>query len=121
MADTLATTGSLAFTDNSPASRDFNYDLANVFGSQTINEQNIVRRKLNAADGEISVDLGGVSDVKGFFLWIISGSGTVTLKHDANSAAMEISKAMHLVGKISAIKLQTTAISNLLVEYMVYE
>lgn len=115
-------TGTIALVDESTNANVLSYDLSNVFSAITgLKEHIAVERELIDGDGVVSLDLGGIGTIKGLWLWISSGTGTVTLKHDSNTNGMTIDNGIVLFGSLGSPTIETTATQALVVKYVLFE
>lgn len=113
--------GQLNLVDETKSQNKISFDLAEWFGSITgIREYKNVTRELINTDTVVSIPTDGVSPIKGFAIWV-SGSGSVIVKHDANSAGIEVTKALVLFGEIDLITIETASTQALTVEYVFFQ
>ena len=122
MSDKFTVTGQAALVDNTNNNNVLTADLADVFGQvDNVLEHNKVVRKIKDTDGVVALDKGGVGTIRGMYLFIKEGSGTVTLKHDSNTNGMTVEGGIMLTGSLDAITIETTSTQELSVEYLLFE
>lgn len=61
----------------------------------------------------VALDFGDVDQVKLFVLYIESGNGSITMKHDSNTNGIVIDSGIVLQGKIADVTIETTSTENL--------
>lgn len=121
MADKVIVTGQFNLTDSSGKTL-VPFDLSTLIGTiDAVLEHEKSKRTIVDSDGPVTLNKGGVGTVRGFIIAISNGSGTITLKHDSNTVAMTIDKAMILVGSFDSVIVETTSTQALTIEYMFFE
>lgn len=115
-------TGQFNLVDEATGVNVSSFDLATLFGVVTsILEVTNVQRQIASADSVVAIDKGGISSIKGFMIYIKEGTGPITLKHDSNTAGIEISSAFLFFGTIDSITIETGSAQPVTVEYAFFE
>lgn len=121
MSKKAVVTGSFNLVDESTNTNVTSFDLATMFGTITsILEVTNVERQISSADGVVSLDPGGISSINGFMIYIKSGTGPVTVKHDSNTNGIAVDSSLILFGTISAITIETASATAITVEYAMF-
>lgn len=122
MSDKATVTGQFNLVSEQTSTNILSYDLATMFGEITgILENNKVVRQIVDTDNVVALDKGGVGTIRGMMITITNGTGTITLKHDSNTAGIVISSAFLLFGSIDTITIETASTQALTVEYIFFE
>lgn len=122
MADKVTLSGQFNLVDEIQNANILSYNLANVWDTITgVVEHNKIVRQLVDTDGVVSLDKGGVGAIRGMLIAITNGTGSITLKHDSNTAGIVITSMMLLHGTIDAITIETTETQPLTVEYIFFQ
>jgi len=122
MSDKATVTGQFNLVNESSNANILSYDMASIFETVTgITEHNKVVRQIVNTDNVVALDKGGVGAIRGMMIAITNGVGSITLKHDSNTAGIVINSAMILFGTIDVITIQTTATQALTVEYIFFQ
>lgn len=122
MAKKAVVSGQFNLVDEATNRNILSFDLAAVYPPLTsILEFNDVERQISSADGVVSLDKGGVTNLRGFFITIREGQGPITLKHDSNTAGIVITGSLLFFGKIDAITVETASAQPVTIEYVFFE
>lgn len=122
MSDKAVVTGQFNLVDESSSTNTLSFNLATAFTPLTsILEHNKIVRQISSTDGVVSLDKGGVTNIRGFFLYIKEGTGPVTVKHDSNTNGMEISSGVLLFGTIDDVTVETASAQPVTILYLFFE
>ncbi len=114
-------TGQFNLVNEATGQNFLSFDLSAIFGVLTgVQEQVYQERNIIVGDGVVSLNAGGVANVKGLLL-IVEGAGTVTVKHDSNTNGIEVSSCLLVFGKLSSITVETSATQQIKVKYLLFE
>jgi len=113
-------TGQFNLIDESTTASYDTYLLPDSFGTITnITHRVENERTLIVGDGVVALPTGGLTAIQGIML-TVSGTGTVTFKHDGNAAGMDISSGMLIFGNFTAPTIETTSVTALTVKYVMF-
>lgn len=122
MSDKAVVTGQFNLVDEATSVNVASVDLAAAFTSLTgVLEYNKIVRQIVDTDGVVSLDKGGVGDIRGFFIYIKEGTGPITVKHDSNTNGLVVESGLLLFGTIDSITLETASTQSVTVEYVLFE
>jgi len=122
MSDKATVSGQFNLVDETTNTNKLSYDLSSLFTTITgIAEHNKVVRQLVSTDGVVALDKGGVGAIRGMMISITNGTGSITLKHDSNTAGIVIDSAFILFGTIDTITIETAETQPLTVEYIFFQ
>ncbi len=104
MSEKTVINGTLSLVDEATGNNVFAYALQDIqealTGLQTYSKDVI---PIDASATDVAVNLGGVVIPKFIMIYIKSGDGPITIKHDSNTNAITIDKSLILFGKITTI------------------
>jgi len=96
------------------------YTLPEAFGTiSNITHRVENERTLITGDGVVTLPTGGLTAIQGIML-VVSGTGTVTFKHDGNVTGIDVSSGMLLFGNFTAPTIETTSVTALKVKYVLF-
>ena len=104
MSEKAVLSGLLSLVDEATGNTVFSYKLEDVQAAITgLLEHNKSEIQLAASATDEAINFGGVTVPKIVFIYIKSGDGNVTVKHDSNTNPITVEKSMILFGKISTV------------------
>lgn len=112
--------GTLSLVDEATGNNIFSYRLEDIQSALTgLQEHSKIELQLGANETDLALNLGGVTTPKIFMIYIKSGDGPITLKHNSNTNAREINKMDMLFGNISSVTISNPDSVAKTIEYFV--
>jgi hypothetical protein len=112
--------GTLSLVDEATGNNIFAYNLQDIQAAITgLQEHSKIELQLGASETDKVLNLGGVVNPKLFMIYIKSGDGPITLKHNSNTNSRVINKMDLLFGEISSITISNPDAVVKTIEYFV--
>lgn len=104
MSEKATVSGLLSLIDETTGVTGFSYRLediqAAITGMTKVTKNTIA---LAASATDVAIDFGNVTTPKVILIYIKSGDGPITIKHDSNANVISISKMFMLFGSITTV------------------
>lgn len=120
MSEKAVINGTLSLVDEATGNNIFSYKLEDIQNALTgIQEHSKIELQLGASEADLALNLGGVTTPKIFMIYIKSGDGPITLKHNSNTNPVTIDKSFILFGNITSITISNPDSVAKTIEYFV--
>jgi hypothetical protein len=120
MSDKAVITGLLSLVDEATGTTVFSYKLEDIQAAITgLQESSKIEIQLQASETDLALNLGGVVTPKIFLIYIKSGDGPITIKHDSNTNPVTIEDTFILFGSITSVTVTNPDAVAKTIEYFV--
>lgn len=113
-------TGLLSLVDEATGNTIFSYRLESMQAAVTgLQEHSKIELQIGASETDLALNLGGVVTPKVFLIYLKSGDGPITVKHNSNTNPITVNKSLILFGNVTSVTVSNPDAVAKTIEYFV--